>query len=811
MIPSQFVDDVKNNVRAGRYSLLLGAGFSASSVNGQSNALPIGNQLAKEIAQEFNLPEAYRLAQLAGAAEPKEKLTQFLSKRFSGCIASDKTRLISSFVWTSIYSLNIDDVLNDCFSKSRFQVPYYLTFRDSFQTPEDPQELPVIYLHGSVRKKEHGFVFSSEQYGDTSAGGYTWFPVLTDELLSKPFIIIGCTLDEPDLEAYLARRKGLPPETRQIAPSIFVTKKLDPVITSLCQRFGLIAVEAESDDFLAYLDILVSDRRGPIELLLHEGNLRQLLNSVLEEKSTRVFLRQWTYVQEDALPMPLEPLPLLQGTEPTWSSVLNNEDVIRKTERELITNAHAWAANPSSNPLEIRLLHSAAGEGKSTALLRVGLELARLNCQVFYYAANERLVDEDAVKVLCAISDAPILLVDNVADHAPQIAQLFDGLKAKGKRCLLLGAVRRPRLDYVETICADTPIFRVSLEALNQPEAIALASGLRRLGRLGVNASRSDKELASRMAAKQLISAIVEASGSIGQFDALVRAEYDRLSADAKKIYSCVSLAHSAGEPIKIAVVTRATGLPTGNFFKALREDLNGIVRYVSMEYLVTRHRVVAEHVIQQMDEKERLSQLKGVVNSLSPYVNRKTIMRGSPESGLAARLLNYDGFIQQMLPSMADKFYADVQSENAWNSRYWEQRALMCLDSNIEHAKTWAEHAVGIEEHPHTLTTYAKILFRVAEKSTNVPEVNKFVIEALGVVDRAIAASSSRRRMEIHPFDVAVRGVYAALRKYKILKQKNFPDTIIQRVAELLAQAEQELGQNRTKSLRQIFDSYQS
>lgn len=812
MIPRQFVDDVKNNVRAGRYSLLLGAGFSVSSENGKRKALPIGNQLAKEIAQEFKLPESYRLAQLAGAAEPKERLTQFLGERFSGCVASDRTRLISSFVWASIYSLNIDDVLNDCYSNSkavRLQVPNYLTFRDSFQTPEDPDELPIIYLHGSVRKKEHGFVFSAEQYGDTSAGGYTWFPVLTDELLSKPFIIIGCTLDEPDLEAYLARRKGLPPETRQLAPSLFVTKKLDPVITSLCQRFGLIAVEAESDDFLAYLDSLVTDRKGPLDLLLREGNLRQLFTSVLDDKSTRVFFRQWTYIQEEALPMPLEPLPLLQGTEPTWSSVLNNEDVIRKTERDLISNAHAWCTNPSLNPLEIRLLHSAAGEGKSTALLRVGLELARLKCHAFYYSANERLVDEDAVNVLCAISDAPILLVDNVADHATQIAQLFDGLKAKGKRCLLLGTVRRARLDYFETICADFPVSRIGLEALNQPEAIALASGLRRLGRLGINASQSDKVLASRMAAKQLISAIVEASGSIGQFDALVGAEYDRLSADAKKIYSCVALAHSAGEPIKIAVVTRATGIPTGVFFKTLREDLNGIVRYLSMEYLETRHRVVAEHVIQKMDERERLPLLKGVVNALSPYMNRKTIMRGSPEAGLAARLLNFDGFIRQMLPSMADKYYAAVQPENAWNSRYWEQRALMCLDSNIEHAKTWAEHAVGIEEHPHTLTTYAKVLFRVAENSTNAPEVNKYVIEALDVVDRAIDASTSRRRMEIHPFDVAVRGVNAAIRKYNALKQKSFPDAIIQRVADLLAQAEQELGQKRTKALRQIFDSY--
>lgn len=810
MIPSAYFDDVKINVHAGRYSLLLGAGFSVASKNGRGAQLPIGTQLADEIAKEFKLPASYRLTQLAGAAKPKENLSNFLFNRFSGCVATDKTRLISSFVWSSIYTFNIDDVLDDCYSiDSRLQTPNFLTYRDPFQTPEDPEELSVIHLHGSVKKCDHGFVFSAQEYGDTSSGGYTWFPVLSDELISKPFIIIGCTLDEPDLEAYLASRKGLTPEARQIAPSLFVTKVVDEVVLSLCERFGLIPIEAESDAFLAYLSSIVVDRKGPIDLLFGEDNLRRRLTSVLGDKSTRVFFRQWTYIQENTLPIPLEPLPLLSGTEPTWYSIANNEDVIRTTERSLISEVQNWQANASSSLPEIRVIHSAAGEGKSTALLRVGLELARLNFIVFYFSANERLVEEDAINILCEIPEASILLVDNLADHAPQVAQLFDGLKSKGKRCMLLGAVRRARLDHFESVCADSLITRIELKALTLTEATTLAGELRRLGRLGANAGLNDIELAQRMAAKQLISAIVEAGGAIGQFDRVIRTEYEKLGPDAKKIYCCVALAHSVGEPIKVAVVTRATGIPTKQFFKVLHDDLRGIVRYASMEYLLSRHRVVSEHVVQKLKEDERFVQLEGLVSALSPYVNRKTIMRGSPEAGLAARLLNYDGFVRQMLPSTAEKFYAKIQPENAWNSRYWEQRALMCIDFNIEQAKIWAQHAVGIEEHPHTLTTYAKVLCRSAEEATTYSEIEKNAFEALAVVGRAINASNFRRRMEIHPFDVAVRGVGNAIRRYKNLGHRKFPERIIQEVAELLSQAEHELGQKRIKYLRQMFDSF--
>ena len=809
MIPDIYLADVKTNVRAGRYSLLLGAGFSVASKNRDGVKLPIGTQLADEIAKKFKLPASYRLTQLAGAVKPAEKLSDFLFKRFYGCVATNQTRLVSSFVWSSIYTFNIDDVLNDCYSiQSKLQTPNFLTFRDPFQKPEDPEELSTVHLHGSVIRRDHGYVFSAQEYGDTSSGGYTWFPVLSDELISRPFIIIGCTLDEPDLETYLASRKGLTPETRQIAPSLFVTKVVDEVVQSLCERFGLIPIQAESEAFLSYLDFLVVDRKGPMDLLFGADNLRRRLASVLGDKSTRVFFRQWTYVDEDTLPIPLHPLPLLNGTEPSWFSIVNNEDVIRTTEREIISELQHWQASSTSNLPEIRLIISASGEGKSTALLRIALELARLKYTVFHFAANERLVEEDALKVLCEIPESPILIVDNLADHAAQIAQLVDGLKARGKRCMLIGAVRYARINHFESICSDCQITRIPLKALNLSEAATLARELRRLGRLGTNAGLKDTELSRRMAAKQLISAIIEAGGAIGQFEKIIRNEYEKLNDDAKKIYCCVALSHSVGEPVKIAVVTRATKIQSKHFFKILHNDLSGIVTYTLIEYLTSRHRVVSEKVVKILTEEERFIQLEGLVRALSPYVNRKTIMRGAPEAGLAARLLNYENFIRQTLPSTAENFYAKIQPENAWNSRYWEQRALMCIDFNIEQAKIWAQHAVGIEEHPHTLTTYAKVLFHAAEDATTYAGVEEYVFEALAIVARAIKASRSRRRMEIHPFDVAVRGVLNSLRRYKNFGSKKFPEKIIKEVAELLFQAEQVLGQKRIKYLRQIYDS---
>lgn len=98
-------------------------------------------------------------------------------------------------------------------------------------------------------------------------------------------------------------------------------------------------------------------------------------------------------------------------------------------------------------------------------------------------------------------------------------------------------------------------------------------------------------------------------------------------------------------------------------------------------------------------------------------------------------------------------------------------------------------------------------MLFHAAEDATDYSAIEKNVFEALSVVNRAIAASSFRRRMEMHPFDVAVRGVANSIRQYKKLGSRKFPERITQEIADLLSKAEHELGQKRVKYLRQIYD----
>ena len=157
------------------------------------------------------------------------------------------------------------------------------------------------------------------------------------------------------------------------------------------------------------------------------------------------------------------------------------------------------------------------------------------------------------------------------------------------------------------------------------------------------------------------------------------------------------------------------------------------------------------------------------LASAISPRVNPGTIRKRMPEARLAARLFDFDQIVSPMLGDLAQKFYETVQDDWQWNSRYWEQLALLHLerysaaepDGLMTHelrlALGHARHAVAIEDHPLTLTTLAKLLFTsVAANGSRGTELE----DALKHLGRAIDREKTRDRISIHPFVVLFRGV---------------------------------------------------
>jgi hypothetical protein len=96
------------------------------------------------------------------------------------------------------------------------------------------------------------------------------------------------------------------------------------------------------------------------------------------------------------------------------------------------------------------------------------------------------------------------------------------------------------------------------------------------------------------------------------------------------------------------------------------------------------------------------------------------------------------------------------------WNSRYWEQFALLKLDQFakskearrgdlLNQAISHAKHAVQVERHPLPLTTLGKILLE--EMKQNSTRLNSAFNEAYKVLTEAILLERRMNRIAIHPY----------------------------------------------------------
>ncbi len=762
MIGEEHKERVKAAVRAGRYSLLLGAGFSAKSVGPTGVELPDGETLAADLAREAGYSR-HPLPQLTLAIEPAQ-LAGMLVRRFKGCRASPGVKLVSRFVWQHIFTFNVDDVLRDCYSEAEGskQRLRYATYRDNYFRPDDLRELPAIFLHGSVHAPEHGFVFSAEEYGASIAEESRWFKILADAIAASPMIVVGAGLNEPDLFYYLKRRNGLTP-AHSIAPSLYVSRTIDEIKLKLCNKFGLVPVQATADDFFKQLLAEVGEPPSPLQLLLPAR--ADLFPIAPPDATQRVFFRQWLLVEPGSLPRMLDeavPEPhLLSGVEPRWTQIERGDDITRQVVGSLVQDVDTWKAKADKG-LEVRLLVSTPGEGKTTILMRMAYELAKSGVSVFFYNTYERIAVRDTVVAVEAMARPCVLVLDHLGDHGTQFEDLIEQVRAKSLPCFVVSAERQLRMRRVADVVPLEYIRQLPLSKLSKTESEALVGRMRDAGLLGKNAGRSNSELVPRVSGRELFTGVVLLNAAAKQLGSVVSEELKDLTEGAKRLYAAAALAHSCEYPIRTSILIRASGLDASQAFKAIGSELKGLLRPLPPlgDFYETRHSIIAEEVVRQLSQEQLFQVFVSVARSLAPYVNTKTYSRGTEEARLAARLLDFDATVRPLLGRLAEAAYSEIKNHWAWNNRYWTQLALLKLPTDPLLALQYADQAVGIESHYVALTTRAKVLFRLARTHSGSSHGEKYLFDALETVDESLRRGRGVRRANLQTLDVAIRGV---------------------------------------------------
>src|SRR5208282_1346134 len=260
---------IVEGIARGEYHLLLGAGSSIGGTGGDGRKIPDGKTLATQIAEDFGIDTEGELIDLKTAYELAEKRlangagrADYIRKRFSTCQPSWQETL-TSFRWWRIWTLNIDDVVEQSYSlhPQSSQAPYSYTWVDPYTDPakdkdaQGKEELQIIHLHGYAgvpTGRDPQLVFSILEYLQAYSARYAWHRVFGDTFYQRPFLVVGARLtDEWDLMEFLSRGTASRESTGR--PSLIVLRDISTIQREQLTRYGLVPIQMDATQFFEEL------------------------------------------------------------------------------------------------------------------------------------------------------------------------------------------------------------------------------------------------------------------------------------------------------------------------------------------------------------------------------------------------------------------------------------------------------------------------------------------------------------------------------------------------------------------------------
>lgn len=158
----QYDNLLKARASKGDLVLVLGAGVNGGSLNRRNEEIKAGRALAEALCEEMG--ESYNeesLADVVSAFEHvlgRDALNKVLIREFRFTKPSDSVRQLLKYTWKRIYTFNYDDSLDEA-AKDSVQRPHpYNGMIDAVEDIQGLSDLQVIYLHGRVGKRSHGYL-----------------------------------------------------------------------------------------------------------------------------------------------------------------------------------------------------------------------------------------------------------------------------------------------------------------------------------------------------------------------------------------------------------------------------------------------------------------------------------------------------------------------------------------------------------------------------------------------------------------------------------------------------------------------------
>jgi SIR2-like domain len=750
-----------------RYYLLTGAGTSVDSTSA-TGALPTARQLKDRLCEVAEIDTGKTLQQAFSLLTP-EQVNSEITERFTVNQIGATSKNIARIPWKRIYTFNVDDTVENyaaerCATRDAAKTRFHkFNFPDSFKDIQPDQSNSIVHLHGSVRQSQRGYIFSRDQYASNMAKPNCWMMTLAQLMRSEPFIVAGTTLDEIDVSYYLQMRSEISEYDPSLPPAILIEPYADKLTRKLCDDHGFFLFEGMTTDFFEKLEA----EFGRIDDAFDEPEYDEPYLTALSFSQRIRFKETFERVS------PLgdsnhSGASFLLGADITWSLVRGKADIPRDVTVSMLDHI----ARSLREELEFFLIFDDPATGKSSLLKRLAFRCAEVNRNVFFFRGQEFLSEEAASEIFSNIIGDVFIFIDNFADFV----SYFEGVSARlrGKRVIIIGTERIYRSRYIEDALSDhdIAIVRSSLD-LSQVEARRLIRAHGEYGLADFKTSDSAEVIrqAKIIQGESISIASCRIQNNFISFDRIVRDIVKQCADSELMLYVVTGLArHCYGGGIARSILFSISQATAPKVIGDLNQRLPLKYDTDRQGFVVPARTAMAERVIEVVRQGRPELILECMVEiaiHLAPYVNRDRIRARTPESKLAGGLMDFDRTVQRLIDERAEEFYDRVRPHWEWNSRYWEQLALLKLDrflagadddKLLQEAIQNARYAYSIELHPLSLTTLAKTLFVAVE--SKIGNLEQIFNEGWNLITSSIDIEKNWSRVRSTAFYVCFKGV---------------------------------------------------
>lgn len=768
-------EQIRRGIEDGRIVLFLGAGASLGSLNAEHTDPPLATDLAKAIAEKAGWKySAEPLGTVYAAAESVlgTELIRFLVSKYKNCKPSPQYISIAKLPWTRIYTTNIDDSLENALERYSQQK---LNVKNRDDRIEDKDQLfnrvEYVYLNGSIRRPDIGFVFSPEEYGKASASRPQWYEEVASDFLQCTFVFIGTSLDEPTLYHQIERYKERAGVSAPL--SYVITPEATPIQVASLESYGLLHIPGTIKNFVEWLNSTFTPIPSPLDIAKtrHPELATLLEGSSNEERSNKAELFK------DVISVDRQKLSarstcshlgtvrqFYKGFKPTWTDVLDGIPATLKQSASF----EFQVLNAKNNGHKMIALIGPAGSGKSTMLKTIALKVSDQGYRVYFLTSAPDNIKDVLQELEKANGDTFYVFIDRIDPIKNELGQSLDSLR---KAVVVSADSQNIWHNRLEGKFKHPDVCTHSINDIDEEDVVPLLGKLRDFGpwtRLGNMSDKARKKELFERSKRQLLIGLMEATTGVG-FEQIILKDYESIASETDKFFFvlvCIATMHRCS----LSTSLSSRSLSDGGISDppaVIASRLQGLIDHRDTHF-VARHPIYARKIMESVVDRALISNvIKSILSGFSVYQHPVVANLNKNDSNFFKHVINHN-FLADILRNdelLIFSIYSNQEKAFESDGLFWLQYGLAKRD--FEHhldALELLQTAYNAYTHDHTIHALAQQKLILASSNLILPEQARShlheAIELLEDLDRTKSGADNT-----YPLITLAEGHVKALR----------------------------------------------